>query len=104
MDRKDIEAQTKGYAFNHTMLRIKDPINSLKFYEEVLGMRLLRKLDFEEWKFSLFFLGYLPSDQNPPKEEEANSKFTFGREGDRDITVASLLPLKATSGLLLPTF
>ena len=86
MDRKDIEAQTKGYAFNHTMLRIKDPINSLKFYEEVLGMRLLRKLDFEEWKFSLFFLGYLPSDQNPPKEEEKNSKFTFGREGVLELT------------------
>lgn len=29
--------------FNHTMIRIKDPEVSLKFYTEVLGMSTIRK-------------------------------------------------------------
>ena len=86
MNRNEIDAQTKGYAFNHTMLRIKDPKTSTQFYEVVLGMRLLRKLDFEQWKFTLFFFGYLPEGEVPPKDEKANSKFTFGREGVLELT------------------
>jgi hypothetical protein len=30
---------------DHTMLRIKDPKASLKFYTEILGMELIRKSD-----------------------------------------------------------
>lgn len=51
----DIRA-TEGFVFNHTMLRIKDPARSLDFYQRVLGMRLLDRRDFEEGRFSLFFL------------------------------------------------
>ena len=51
----DIQA-TQGYIFNHTMLRIKDPARSLDFYQRILGMRLVDRRDFEEGKFSLFFL------------------------------------------------
>ncbi len=52
---KDIEA-TEGFVFNHTMLRIKDPARSLDFYQRILGMKLVDRKDFEEAKFSLFFL------------------------------------------------
>ncbi|MGY6411720.1 MAG: lactoylglutathione lyase [Alkalilacustris sp.] len=52
---KDIEA-TEGFVFNHTMLRIKDPAKSLDFYQRILGMKLIDRRDFEEAKFSLFFL------------------------------------------------
>ena len=38
------------------MLRVKDPAVALGFYTGVMGMRLLRKLDFPEMKFSLYFL------------------------------------------------
>jgi len=53
---------THEYLFNQTMLRIKDPKSSLDFYTRVLGMRLVRKLDFPEMQFSLYFLGYLSEE------------------------------------------
>lgn len=42
----------------HTMLRVGDLDKSLAFYCEVLGMRLLRKDDFPDGKFTLAFVGY----------------------------------------------
>ncbi|WP_291516410.1 lactoylglutathione lyase [Bdellovibrio sp. ArHS] len=79
-------SETQGYVFNHTMLRIKDPKASLEFYTEVLGMKLVRKLDFAEWKFSLFFLAYVPEGQDVPTDNAANAKYTFGREAVLELT------------------
>jgi lactoylglutathione lyase len=42
----------------HTMLRVGDLDRSLRFYIEVLGMRLLRRNDYPEGKFTLAFIGY----------------------------------------------
>jgi len=42
----------------HTMIRIGDLERSLRFYTEVLGMRLLRRQDYPEGKFTLAFVGY----------------------------------------------
>jgi lactoylglutathione lyase len=42
----------------HTMLRVGDLDRSLKFYSEVLGMRLLRRNDYPDGKFTLAFIGY----------------------------------------------
>ncbi len=42
----------------HTMLRVGDLERSLKFYTDVLGMRLLRRKDYPEGKFTLAFVGY----------------------------------------------
>jgi len=42
----------------HTMLRVGDLDRSLKFYTEVLGMKLLRRTDYPEGKFTLAFVGY----------------------------------------------
>jgi lactoylglutathione lyase len=42
----------------HTMLRVGDLDRSLKFYTEVLGMKLLRRNDYPDGKFTLAFVGY----------------------------------------------
>jgi len=42
----------------HTMLRVVDLDRSIKFYTEVLGMRLLRRTDYPDGKFTLAFVGY----------------------------------------------
>ena len=55
--------ESQGFRLNHTMLRIKDPEQSLNFYTHILGMTVLRRLDFEEMQFSLYFLTRLDDSQ-----------------------------------------
>ncbi len=47
----------------HTMLRVKNLEDSLKFYTEVLGMKLLRQKDYPDGKFTLAFVGYDTEDK-----------------------------------------
>ena len=47
----------------HTMLRVGDMQRSVKFYTEVLGMKLLRTTDRPEQKYSLAFVGYDGEDR-----------------------------------------
>jgi lactoylglutathione lyase len=42
----------------HTMLRTGDLDRAIAFYTEVLGMKLLRRKDYPEGKFTLAFIGY----------------------------------------------
>ena len=42
----------------HTMLRVGDLDRSLDFYTNALGMRLLRKTDYPDGRFTLAFVGY----------------------------------------------
>ena len=42
----------------HTMIRVGDLDRSIQFYTDVLGMRLLRRKDYPEGKFTLAFVGY----------------------------------------------
>jgi lactoylglutathione lyase len=42
----------------HTMIRTGDLDRSIAFYTGVLGMRLLRRKDYPEGKFTLAFVGY----------------------------------------------
>ena len=48
----------------HTMLRVNDLDESIAFYCQKLGMKLLRKLDFPDGKFTLAFVGYGSEDKD----------------------------------------
>jgi len=45
------------------MLRVGDLERSIRFYTEVLGMKLLRQHDYPEGKFTLAFVGYGPESE-----------------------------------------
>lgn len=49
---------SENYRLLHTMLRVFDLDKSIKFYTELLGMRLLRRNDYEGGRFTLAFVGY----------------------------------------------
>jgi lactoylglutathione lyase len=42
----------------HTMIRVGDLDRSIRFYTDVLGMKLLRHKEYPDGKFTLAFLGY----------------------------------------------
>jgi len=47
----------------HTMLRVNDLEESLRFYCEALGMLLLRRKDYPGGRFTLAFVGYGPEER-----------------------------------------
>ena len=41
----------------HAMIRTNDPQSSIRFYTDGLGLKLLKRHDYEKTRFSLYFLG-----------------------------------------------
>jgi len=85
---------TSKYKFNHSMLRVKDPKESLKFYE-FLGMKLIQKLENADAKFDLYFLAYdSPSAVSPGKhwtDREGIIELThnYGTESDPEYKIVN---------------
>lgn len=52
----------------HTMLRVANLEKSIEFYTEVLGMKLLRRNDNEEYRYTLAFVGYQEESEGPVLE------------------------------------
>jgi lactoylglutathione lyase len=48
----------------HTMIRVLDMDRSIGFYTGPLQMKLLRRNDYPDGKFTLAFVGYGPEDQH----------------------------------------
>eukprot|EP00270_Netrium_digitus_P005720 TRINITY_DN1767_c0_g1_i1.p1 TRINITY_DN1767_c0_g1~~TRINITY_DN1767_c0_g1_i1.p1 ORF type:complete len:194 (+),score=32.14 TRINITY_DN1767_c0_g1_i1:27-584(+) len=82
---EEVDETTKGYIMQQTMYRIKDPKASLEFYSKVLGMRLLKRLDYPEMKFTLYFMGY-EDPKTIPEDEIERVKFTFSRPATIELT------------------
>jgi|TARA_B100000902_G_C27257247_1_gene888576 lactoylglutathione lyase len=78
---------TEGYIFNQTMLRIKDPKESLEFYVNVLGMTLIKQLDFPAMEFTLYFLGYLREEDEPvPSDPVKRAEYAFSQKAMLELT------------------
>lgn len=76
---------TKSYFMQQTMYRIKDPKVSLDFYSRVLGMSLLKRLDFPEMKFSLYFMGYEDPSLAPSNSVD-RTVWTFSQKATIELT------------------
>ena len=57
-----------GFRLAHTMLRVLDLELSLKFYCDILGMKVLRRTDYPEGRFTNTFIGYGPEKEFPTLE------------------------------------
>jgi lactoylglutathione lyase len=78
---------SRGFVLNHSMLRVKDPAVSLDFYTRVFGMRVLRKLDFAEMSFSLYFLHHLAEGDTPaPDDVGERTAWTFSQRSILELT------------------
>lgn len=78
-------AQTSGYVFNHTMLRVKDPEASLRFYTHVFGMELLEQKEMAAGEFTLYFLACTEGD-TVPGDADTRQQYRSAREGVLELT------------------
>ncbi|MCW8107738.1 lactoylglutathione lyase [Alteromonas ponticola] len=77
---------TQGFVFNQTMLRIADPVRSLDFYTGVMGMTLLKKLEFPEMEFTLYFLAAGDDFSDISDNEKERTAQTFARPAMLELT------------------
>lgn len=75
---------TTDFVLNQTMLRIKDPNRSVRFYQDVLGMTLLETFNFPDMSFSLYFMGY-PTTEIPGDAKE-RAKWVFEQPALLELT------------------
>ena len=52
------------FSYMHTMIRVNDLDQSVKFYTELLGMKELRRTDVPEGRYTLAFVGYGDESSN----------------------------------------
>ncbi|GET92819.1 glyoxalase i [Leishmania tarentolae] len=70
------------YRMLHTMIRVGDLDRSIKFYTERLGMKVLRKWDVPQDKYTLVFLGYGPEKNSTVLELTYNYGVTSYEHGE----------------------
>ena len=80
----DSNTAASGFVLNQTMLRIKDPVRSVTFYTEVLGMQLLDSFDFPDMGFSLYFVGY--PESRIPEDPATRAKWLFEQPALLELT------------------
>ena len=64
------------------MIRVKDKDKSIKFYEDIFGMKFMRQSENKDAGFTLYFLGY----GEPPKNDPSAANPSPDREGLLELT------------------
>ncbi|XBW38084.1 hypothetical protein QEN19_003671 [Hanseniaspora menglaensis] len=69
LEKELLISKSLGNQFNHTMIRVKDPVKSLSFYINVLGMQLLEFKHHPNANFTVYFLAYPQANASslPPR-------------------------------------
>jgi len=67
------------------MLRVKSAERSLRFYRDVMGMALMRRVENADNGFNLYFLGY-PGLRGVPEESANGVNPVADREGLLELT------------------
>ena len=70
------EVGKDGYRLAHTMIRVRDLETSFNFYCKTLGMKILRKTDYPDGRFTNAFIGYGLETESPCLE------LTYNWDGD----------------------
>src|SRR5438045_5947777 len=68
------------------MIRIRDPVASLAFYQDVMGMKLMTTIEMPAGSFNLYFLGYPGKLGLPPTEVASDIYYIVKREGLLELT------------------
>ena len=66
------------FRLDHTMIRVKDLDRSLDFYTRILGMKIHRKTEYPEGRFTNTFVGYIGED------EGTNIELTYNWDQEED--------------------
>lgn len=83
----DPHPATQHFVFNQTMIRIKDPGKSVSFYSDILGMKLLKRFDFPEMSFSLYFMAYVRAGDEPvPDASIDRAVYAFRQKATLELT------------------
>ena len=72
----------------HTMIRVNDLDESIRFYCDVLGMQLLRRKDYPSGRFTLAFVGYWGGAPPPQVYEPARAAALRALELDESLAAA----------------
>ena len=59
----DTSKSMPDFRLDHTMLRVKDLDRSLDFYTRILGMKIHRKTEYPQGRFTNTFIGYIGEDE-----------------------------------------
>ncbi|XBW38083.1 hypothetical protein QEN19_003670 [Hanseniaspora menglaensis] len=82
-----VRSNVQKPVLNHTCLRIKDPIKSILFYENVLNFKVISVKKFPQWSFDLYFLSQnhkLKSEDVFTTEGILELTHNYGTENDQE--------------------
>lgn len=83
INKKEGTTDLRNNRFNHTMIRVRNPEESVEFYKGLFGLKLLSKREFESAKFTLYFLAF---DDELVTEGSVDKKTQAAREGILELT------------------